>query len=178
MELPVFLATAAVALIAAILVVALRNPVHGAGALFGCMGCTALLFVLFRYPSLAALQVVIALGVCLALFILSRTVAGADNGPRTWGRIRTGLVAALGVLLLAPVVRYLLPGGVPTEQFRIPAGRPGSIGRPLFTEFLLPLGIVALLLIVVLVAVVALARPWDPQPAPAAADAPEADGEA
>ncbi len=178
MELAAFVAAAAGALIAAILVVALKNPVHGAGALFGCMLSTAVLFALLRAPSLALLQVVVALGICLALFILSRTVAAADGGPRTWGRGRTGVLVMAGLLLLAAAGRYLLPGGAPAEQFRDPAGLPGPIGRPLFTDFLLPLGIVAALLIVVLVAVVALARPGESAPPAESDGAPQPAGEA
>ena len=170
MELAVFLATAAVALTAAILVVALRNPVRGAVALLGCMLCAAALFVLLRAPSLAALQVVVALGIALALFILSRTVAAADNGPRTWGRARTCLVLVPSALLLLQVGRRLLPGGEPASAARGLAAVPGSIGRLLFTDFLLPLGIVMGLLVVVMVAVVALARSWAPRPASVGAD--------
>ena len=170
MELAVFLATAAVALIAAILVVALRNPIRGAVALLGCMLGAAALLVLLRAPSLAALQVVVAVGIALALFTLARTVVAADNGPRTWGRGRTCLVVVLGALLLLQVGRHLFPGGAPAPKAGGLAAVPGSIGRLLFTDFLVPLGIVVGLLVVVLVAVVALARSWAPRPGPVGAD--------
>src|SRR3989338_7093913 len=69
MEKLFFLKFAAIAVILALAVVSVGNPVHSAIALIVCLFQVAAVFILLRSPFLAAVQVFIYVGAVMVLFL-------------------------------------------------------------------------------------------------------------
>jgi len=162
MELAVFVVFALAALISAIVVIAHRNPVYSTMSLVVTLLSTAVLFVLLGSPFLAALQVLLYTGAILVLFLFVIMLLNVGRerphpGPvpaQTW-------IAAVGALLLFGALARLLweahgAASAPalTPEFVSTRG----LAELLFSTYLLPFEVIALLLLVAIVAASWVAR--------------------
>lgn len=150
-----------VAIIAAILVVSLRNPVHSAFFLIVCLLQVAALFILLRSPFLAAVQVFIYVGAVMVLFLFAVMVL--DIGKETFREhMHSQAIPAVAVVVgLIVFVSYLISQGritVPLGKFDEAALMKNTevIGRSLFTQYIFPFEVVSLLLLVALIGAVVL----------------------
>ena len=170
MELMVFGIFAALAVAGAILVIAARNPVHSALALLGTAVGVAALFVLLEAHFLAAVQVLVYAGLSLVIFLFALMTADPPAaGRRTAaGRGRVCLSVVLALILLAQLSGYLLSAGGREGEGENIVGTTAAVGRLLFTRFLLPFEVVAIILLLGLVGIVVLARRDQDQSATAA----------
>ena len=170
MELMVFGIFAALAVAGAILVIAARNPVHSALALLGTAVGVAALFVLLEAHFLAAVQVLVYAGAALVIFLFALMMADPPGaGRRTAaGRARICLSVGLALILLAQLGGYILSTGVREGEGENVVGTTAAVGRLLFTRFLLPFEVVAVILLLGLVGIVVLARRDQDQSATAA----------
>jgi NADH-quinone oxidoreductase subunit J len=163
MSLPIlfFILVGAVSLSAAIGVVLSRQPVHSALFLLTNFATLAVLYVTLEAQFLAAAQVIIYAGGIVILILFVIMLVGGDTndiqaGHRTWSRY-VGL--GLGLLLLVSLVYSIVQGrAVPPDPAAVAGGLPAAIGLVLYTQYILPFEMVAVLLLVGLLAALVLAR--------------------
>jgi NADH-quinone oxidoreductase subunit J len=162
METAIFALFAALALGSAAVVVAHRNPVYSTMSLVVTLLSTAVLFVLLGSPFLAALQVLLYTGAILVLFLFVIMLLNVGRERRRPGPVPLQTwVAAVGSLVLFGAVARLLweaHGGATPPP--LTAGFVGtrSVAEALFSTYLLPFELIALLLLVAVVAASWVAR--------------------
>jgi NADH-quinone oxidoreductase subunit J len=156
-----FLATVLVA--AATAVIALRNPVHCALSLVLTFFTCACLWLLMRAEFLAIALVLVYVGAVMVLFLFVVMMLDIKALPSREGftaYLPAGLVVA--VIMLAELVglmgaRRLMEGG-PVRDAAAEQGLSNTewLGRTLFSDYILPFEIAAVILTVAIVAAVAL----------------------
>ncbi len=157
-----FISVAVVCIAGAVGVVLSQRPVHSALFLLVNFITLAVFYVSLGAQFLAAAQVIIYAGgiVILILFVLmliGSEPLGGRFGYRYWTPY-AGLAA--GVLLLAGMVYVALAGPVKTPAGADSmTGAPEMVGMELFTNYILPFEMVAILLLVALIGALVLARP-------------------
>ncbi len=158
-----FYVLAALTLIFGALVVAnpfSRNPITSAMFLVLTIISMAGLFVLLNAFFLAAVQVLVYAGAVMVLFLFVIMLLDLKEEERRKIKL-TGLVA--GVLsigaIVAIFVRSLL-ATKPGENLPAPSavGDTATLGKMLFTKYLLPFEIVSILLLVAMVGVILLSK--------------------
>lgn len=169
MDLLVFYLFAGLAVLAALGVVTLRNPVHSALSLAVVFISLAAMYILLDAPFIAAAQVMVYAGAILILFLFVIMLLSPETergmGALASQRWLAGLFgAALAAELVVVLGRSVLPGaaGVYTPERIAQMGDTQAIGAMLFTDFLLPFEIVSLLLLVAVVGVIVLAKKTKP----------------
>jgi NADH-quinone oxidoreductase subunit J len=181
-----FFAFGALALIGALGVVLSRNPVHSALWLVATLVSVAVLFLIQDAELLMAVQVIVYAGAIVVLFLFVIMLLGVDRKESLTETLpfQRPLAAALGLLVFAEVL--LLAGHTWATGAKTASGVPiqggGDLGtnvqrvaRVLFTDFLWPFQLTAILLVIAVVGSVALAkRSGQPTEAP---DAPDRDGQ-
>jgi len=162
MEAAVFAVFAATALGSAIAVVAHRNPVYSTMSLVLTLLSTAVLFVLLGSPFLAALQVLLYTGAILVLFLFVIMLLNVGRERRLPGPVPAQTwVAGIGaVVLFGATARLLLEaqGGRTTAPLSEEFVATRSLAELLFSTYLLPFEVIALLLLVAVVAATWVAR--------------------
>lgn len=158
-----FLLLGAVCLTAAVGVVLSREPVHSALFLLANFATLAIFYVTLEAQFLAAAQVIVYAGgiVILILFVIM-LIGGATNDfsatQRTWSRY-AGIL--LGVILLGSLgysVLLRVQPVSPEAVMAVEGGVPPVIGLTLFTAYILPFELVAILLLVALLGALVLGR--------------------
>ena len=177
-----FIAFAVVAVGAAMAVVSVKNTVHGVLALVLTFFSTACLWMLAEAEFLAIALVVVYVGAVMVLFLFVVMMLDIEFEP-----IREGFIKHLPIGIGAAVIMLVeMLGIIGIKTFDVPAGpNPAGVsniewlGTALFTHFLLPFEIAALILTVGLVAAVVLAlrvRSFSKRQNPAAQSAVRAPG--
>jgi len=159
---------AAVAVIASLLVIGQRNPMHSVLLLIVSFGALSGLYVLLDAPFVAAIQIIIYAGAIMVLFLFvvmllnvptedppsgyhARMLGGA--GPRRFG-------AVLSVVLIAELAWAMTK----IDLTPMPSGQPGSattvydIGMRLFTKYSFAFEATSALILVAMVGAIVLAR--------------------
>src|SRR6266540_7396273 len=155
----VFYIFSALTLLCGVLVIVNRNPVTSAMFLVLTIVSLAGLFVLLRAFFLAAIQVLVYAGAVMVLFLFVIMLLDLKEEARrkfkTFGVV-TGVasVGALAALALKTVWTSGIGWGLTPQT----DGATGTLGRLLFTEYLLPFEIVSLLLLVAVVGVILLSK--------------------
>lgn len=168
MEVIVFALAAIGALAGGVGVIASRPPVRSALALLLVLGCLAIMYLLLSAQFVAVLQVIVYAGAIVVLFLFVIMLLGARTEPPSeqlrWQKpaaalLAAAFVAALGVALRAPAGA----GAATPADF----GTAESVGRVLFTTFVLPFEVASVLLLVGIIAGVVIGRPAAaPRPLP------------
>ena len=161
MEKLFFLMFAIVAIISAIGVVSLRNPVHSAISLIVCFFQVAAIFILLRSPFLAVVQIFIYVGAVMVLFLFVIMMLDIRHAA-----IKSFMPAGqfwVIVFLIALILEILfaLTGSRLTGMSLAPTNLNGSvaeIGKAMFTTYLLPFEIVSVILLVALVGAIVMGR--------------------
>jgi NADH-quinone oxidoreductase subunit J len=178
-EVIIFFAMAAVALVAALGVVLARNPVHSALLLVTVLVSIAVLFILQDAQLLAAVQIIVYAGAIVVLFLFVIMLLGVDREEtlRDPVRYQRPAAIALGAIALAELI--FLSGyfwanhwttGNPSVRGELngQGGNVETVARSLFTDFLWPFEVTAVLLVAAVVGGVVLARrssrPMDADP--------------
>jgi len=157
-----FYAFASVLVIAALGVIAVKNSVHAALLLVLCFFTTSALWLLMQAEFLAIALVLVYVGAVMVLFLF--VVMMLDINTDT---IRTGfwkhfpLAALVGVVIALEMAVVLLGGfrlgeapAPDAETLRL--GNSKMLGIEIYTNYLYPLQIAAVLLLVAIVAAIAL----------------------
>jgi NADH-quinone oxidoreductase subunit J len=136
-----------------------RNPVTSAMFLVLTIVSLAGLFVLLHAFFLAAVQILVYAGAVMVLFLFVIMLLDIKDEVRrrfqTFG-IATGTVSvgALGALSIYSIVTSGLGQGLTPQA----EGATPTLGRMLFTQYLLPFEIVSILLLVAMVGVILLSK--------------------
>jgi NADH-quinone oxidoreductase subunit J len=183
-----FFVFGALALVGALGVVLSRNPVHSALWLVATLVSVAVLFLIQDAELLAAVQVIVYAGAIVVLFLFVIMLLGVDRRESLAETLplQRPIAIALGLMVLAEIL--LLAGHTWATGAKTASGVPitggsgsggGDLGnninrvaRVLFTDFLWPFQLTAILLVIAVVGSVALAK-RSGQPI---GDAPDADG--
>jgi NADH-quinone oxidoreductase subunit J len=160
METVLFAVVAACAVASAVGVVVRPNPLHGALFLVGNLFCVAVLYLMLRAEFLALAQVIVYAGAIMVLFIFAimLLIPGKEEtteDPR--GRQRR-LALPLGVALGAALVLVIGQIGIGRHPAPGADGGIGTIGRLLFTDYLLPFEVTSILLLAALVGALTLTK--------------------
>ena len=136
-----------------------RNPVTSAMFLVLTIASLAGLFVLLHAFFLAAVQVLVYAGAVMVLFLF--VIMLLDLRAEERQRLKT-VSAVAGFLVVAAILimflRTLLHSPLASSAPPTLEGDTTSLGRALFTRFLLPFEIVSLLLLVAMVGVILLSK--------------------
>ena len=169
MTVVLFFAFGGLALTGALGVVLSRNPVHSALWLVLTLVSVAVLFLIQDAQLLAAVQVIVYAGAIVVLFLFVIMLLGVDRRETLTEHLRfqRPIALALGLLILAEIL--LLAGHTWATGAKTASGVPiqggGDFGtniqrvaRVLFTDFLWPFQLTAVLLVIAVVGSVALAK--------------------
>lgn len=165
MELILFLAVGAIAILGAVGVVTLRNAVHSALSLIANMVALAVLFLMLNAQFVAIVQIIVYAGAVMVLFLFVIMLLGekAQEGRERLPGQRV-FAAVLGALLLAEIVYVaqpnLLPGlpGKATPEMVAQGGNVQLVGKLLFSDYVFPFELTSVLLLVAIVGAVVLAK--------------------
>ena len=163
-----FYVFAAIALVSAVCVVMLRNPMYGALALLVSFLSVAVLFLLRHAEFLAMVQMLVYGGGIMVLFLFVIMLVNLHK-LREAKRFAPGsgvaviVVAGLAFLFLSTFVAlavWPVPGGTPelTSIDGELVGNTEAVAWSLFREYLLPFEIVSLFLLVAMIGAVVLGR--------------------
>jgi NADH-quinone oxidoreductase subunit J len=163
MQLLFFLALASVAIAGALGVVLSKKPVYSALSLLVNFAVVALLFITLQAQFVAVVQIIVYAGAIVVLFLFVIMLIGGDLtgvGNRTRIRNLASIVAVVaGVLLLAGLGYAILAGQMAAASGGVPGqGSVQAIAEVLFTDYLLPFELTAVLLLVAMIGAVVLAR--------------------
>ena len=154
MEQWVFWPVAVLALASALLMLFSTNAVHSALALVANFFALAVFYVLLEAPFLAAVQIIVYAGAIMVLFLFVIMLLGVDKQESLVESIRGHRTIALVLTLaLAGIVVYVLRSAFEETPFTGLAeanayGNVEGIGRLLFSSYVWPFEVTALLLIV------------------------------
>jgi NADH-quinone oxidoreductase subunit J len=144
-----------------VLVISLKNPVHAAVALVANLFAIAALFALQDAHFLAALQVLVYAGAIMVLILFVIMLLNLKDeelgAPKvTAPKIIGGVAAALAAFALVTVISAVKT----TEPAAIPAdfGTVKSIGRMIFSTYLLPFETASILLLAAILGAVGIAK--------------------
>jgi len=159
-----FVYLAAVVLGGSVLVVTRRNPVHSVLWMLLVFVHIAILFVFLNADFLAAMQVIIYAGAVLVLFLfvlMLLDLRAADLERRLQNQWPLGVILATSFLVLLGVVlsrsRTQVEPGTYTVNFIQSEGNVSTVGKVLFSDFILPFEIASLILLVAILGAVVLA---------------------
>jgi NADH-quinone oxidoreductase subunit J len=149
-------------------VVLARNPVHSALFLVLTLVSVAVLFLLQDAQLVAAVQIIVYAGAIVVLFLFVIMLLGVDR-PDTFEeplRFQRPVALAIGAIVLAEVLflagHQWATGARTARGVPVTGGAFGSniqrVARVLFTTFLWPFEITAVLLVIAVVGSVVLAR--------------------
>ena len=137
----------------------IRNPVTNAMFLVLTLTSLAVLFVLLEAFFIAAVQVLVYAGAVMVLFLFVIMLLDLKaEARRRFSRIAVGAgVLGVAAFLSLLVLSMLRSGGGPANPPHL-QGSTVSLGKALFTDYLLPFEIVSLILLVGMVGVILLSK--------------------
>jgi NADH-quinone oxidoreductase subunit J len=160
-ELIVLIVLTIIAIASAVGLLTSRNAIYAALFLIMNFGAVAVMYLLLNAPFLAIVQISVYAGAIMVLFLFVIMLLGAerevDVERRKSMRWQRPLALGLGVLLLIQA-GYVVFGQLGATVAIAPAVAAGplEIGRQLFTTYLLPFEIMAVLLLVAMIGAVVL----------------------
>jgi len=161
----IFLGTAFVAILASILMVTRKNPIHSALLLILTFLCTAVLFFLLQNPFIAIIQILVYAGAIMMLIVFVIMLLELEEELLSPLKISfSKTVGVLSVLLMMLGLFFAVFGGAkgpsggysPEKVSQL--GSIKVVGKLLFTDYLLPFEIVSILLMAAIVGAIVLAK--------------------
>lgn len=160
MEAIVFWVFALLAVAGAGLLIFHKNPIHSALSLILTLFCTAALFVLLNAGFIAVLQVLVYAGAIMVLFVFVIMLLNLQR--EELGRRRhTAKKAVAAVVAAAVGIKFMFVMGSQTvERASVPEsfGSLETVGRLIFSTFLLPFEAISILLLAAIVGAVMVAK--------------------
>jgi NADH-quinone oxidoreductase subunit J len=156
-----------IAIVASLLVIAQRNPIHSVLLLILSFGALSGLYVLLDAPFVAVIQIIVYAGAIMVLFLFVVMLLNAPAEDTEYdqhvhplmrrGPMRAGAFLAMG--LVAELVWALTRGGGESGVFPGAAvSSVRSIGRLLFTQYAFAFEVTSVLILTAMVGAVMLAR--------------------
>ena len=160
-ELIAFYAFAGTCVLSALAVITVRNTVHAALFLVLTFFSTACTWLLARAEFLAIALVLVYVGAVMVLFLFVVMMLDVRNSRTREGFIRylpVGILVAVTMLVqMIALIGVRRVAGFP-QPLPVPAGHSNTeaVGMALFTDFVLPFEIAAVILTVAIIAAIAL----------------------
>ncbi len=164
----VFWGNAGIAIVSALLCITRRSPVASALWLIMTLFATAVLFLLLDAHFIAALQVLVYSGAIMVLFLFVIMLLNLGDQTATDMKGWFGRMVGLALGVFVAVELWVITKVVPVDQIRLPAGEldrmtvdEGAIGlvaQVLYTTYLLPFLLTAILLLTAIAGAVVLAK--------------------
>jgi NADH:ubiquinone oxidoreductase subunit 6 (subunit J) len=157
---PVFLMLAFVIVIAAAMVVSLKNIFHCALCLIVCLSGVAGIYILLHAEFLAAVQLLIYVG-AVSILIIFAIMLTSNLASRQIKQINQNAKAAFLVCCLFVFGIWAMLGRTVFLHFSnkpLPDNNIGTIGKLLMTDFMLPFEVVSVLMLAALIGAIVLAR--------------------
>lgn len=143
-----------------------RNPLYSAISLIGVFISLACLYLTLAAPFIAVVQVLVYAGAIMVLVIFVIMLLNLDDEKATTGLRYTAAVGGgLGLVLLAQtlfVFYAVLKSPKQAVEPGVTVGNTLDIGRAMYTEYLLPVEIVGILLLMAVIGGVLLVRKMNP----------------
>ncbi|OPX23840.1 MAG: hypothetical protein B1H03_00465 [Planctomycetales bacterium 4484_113] len=169
LELWVFVPIGVLAVIGAAGLVAARNPIHSALFLLLNLLSLAAIFLILWSPLMAALQIIVYAGAIMVLFIFVILFFVRPRQVHTMSYslpLMYALGALLAVSVLGVVLFALYQGGLFNPALPAAAqveaatsiSSPSTLGRGLFSRYLLPFELTSVLLLVAMLGAVVMTR--------------------
>ncbi len=157
-----FFLFAGLAIACAVSLVYHKNPLYSAISLVGVLICLACIYVTLAAPFIAAVQILIYAGAIMVLVVFVIMLLNLDD-DKPFNRLKHlyAVGAIMGVVLLAQTFFiFYAVNRAPKQIVNVDetVGKTLSIGAGMFTEYLLPVEIVGILLLMATVGSVILAR--------------------
>jgi NADH-quinone oxidoreductase subunit J len=161
-----FFVFAGLAIACAISLVYHKNPLYSAISLVGVFIALSCIYVTLAAPFIAAVQILIYAGAIMVLVVFVIMLLNLDDDkPLNRLRYLYAVGAGLGLILLAQTffVFYAVMRA-PKQAVNVDesVGKTLNIGSAMYTEYLLPVEIVGILLLMAVIGGVILARRLDP----------------
>ena len=157
---------AGVIVLASILVVALRNPVHSALALLIMFFHVAGLYVTLHAEFLAAVQIIVYAGAILVLYLFVVMLLNVKRDEHYHAQYPLG--AVLGVTILTEVLLLVVQHSFAketatadlgaTDGTQVIEGNTETIGEALYSTYLFPFEVASLILLVAMIGAIILAK--------------------
>ncbi len=163
MELYFFLFFAIVAVASSVAMILQRNPIYCVLLLIMVMISIAGLYLMLDAQFVAIIQIVVYAGAIMVLFLFVIMLLNLSREEGGVFRIQKPLAVLLAALLFLPVAAMVMSyagGGTtpPADGGGAGFGEVEQIGTLLFTKYLLPVEIAAVLLLIAIVGAVVLTR--------------------
>ena len=157
----VFYFFAAVLVVAGALVITVRNPVHAALCLVLAFFTSAAIWLLLEAEFLAIALVLVYVGAVMVLFLFVVMMLDINLVPLREGFIRY-LPVGIGIAVVVLVELVIVLGGDRLDMLPVPEPHPAGysntreLGSVLYTVYVYPFEIAAVILLVAIVAAIAL----------------------
>ncbi len=159
-----FLAFAALAVVAAFNVILQRNPIYSAIGLIVVMCCLAVLFLTLYAPFIAAMQIIVYAGAIMVLFVFVIMLLNAREEDAKVDRLKAlkFIAPALFLLLVGQIAFFVSKVQNPPAPVQTP-GSVESLASGLFTQYLIPFEGTSVLILMAIVGAMMLARRDKPE---------------
>ena len=164
----IFWLHAGTAIVSALLCVTRRSPVSSALWLIVTLFATAVLFLLLDAHFIAALQIMVYSGAIMVLFLFVIMLLNLGDQLTTDMKGWAGRIIGVALAAFVVVELWVITRIVPVDQIRLPAGElnrmtveEGAIAmvaQSLYTTYLLPFLLTAILLLAAIAGAVVLAK--------------------
>src|SRR3954447_21535295 len=157
-----FFLFAGFAIMCAISMVYHRNPLYSAISLVGVFIALSCIYITLAAPFIAAVQILIYAGAIMVLVVFVIMLLNLEE-DRQLSRLKYlfALGGGLGAVLLVQTffIFYAVvrAPNIPSDQ-TVTAGKTLSLGQAMYTEYLLPVEIVGILLLMAIIGAVILSR--------------------
>lgn len=163
MEKALFIIFAAIAVASALNILLQRNPLYSALSLIVTLGSLSALYVTLSAQFLAAIQIVVYAGAIMVLFVfvimlLNEPKDQPQIEKQKWLRFLAIPFAGLLIAETFYVIRSIKPLTLPSQDAEHAVGTVSSIGKALFTDYLLPFEVTSVLILMAVVGAMVLAR--------------------
>ncbi len=175
-EVLIFNLLSAVAIVSAVAMITMRNPVHSAIALVLTFVNVAAIFIMLRAEFLAAVQIIVYTGAVLVLILFVLMLVNPDDLPEfhSGKPMQNVFGFGVGLILLAEISVAILtrtvvaePGPWNEEGVAAAGGNVQVIGQLLYSGYVLPIQATALVLLAATIGALFLGRPdEDQEPTP------------
>ena len=161
-DLVLFLGLALIAVMAAIAMIVSRSAVYSALFLVLNILTVATLYLLLNAAFIAVVQITVYAGAIMVLFLFVIMLLGTEKESSDGGiRWQMPLAIVLGFAIAAELAYVLLRKDIvqgPLADLSAEFGSPASIGRVLFSEYLVPFEVTSILLLVAMIGAIVITR--------------------
>ncbi len=160
----IFLGAAFVSILASLLVITRKNPLHSAVFLVLTFLCVAVLYLLLYSQFIAIIQVIVYAGAIVTLILFVIMLLDLEEELRSGLRLLYSKVLGgiLAVLFLFGIIYSVTATPLTGKLGPYPPGKLSDnvrvIGEVLFTQYLFPFEIVSILLVAAIVGAVVLSK--------------------